>query len=124
MQKKAILAGVIILGIGLVAALAFTAGSDNGDGVGERGTVITHDESGFNPEVLIVDADTTITIHNESQRDIEFSSDPHPAHTANPEMNAPVLPPGESQELHLTTTGDWGYHDHLNPSATGRVVVE
>ena len=34
------------------------------------------------------------------------------------------LAPGESSKVQLTKTGEWGYHDHLRPSMTGKIIVQ
>lgn len=84
---------------------------------------ITFTDNGFEPRVLTVKKDTVITVKNESSRSVQFSSDDHPAHRDNTEMNLGVLSPGESDSYAATTVGEWGYHDHLNESKTGTITV-
>jgi plastocyanin len=136
MKKQTLAVVAIIIGILLIVLIFFMVNRDNnntgdtgntgttGESEGERGTVITYTDEGFSPSVLIVDAGQTITIENESSRDLQFSSDQHPTHTQNEELNAEILPPGETQTLRLDERGTWGYHDHLNPGETGEVIVE
>jgi plastocyanin len=85
---------------------------------------IVFDEDGFRPAELTVTAGTTITIRNNSSNPVQFSSDEHPTHTDNQELNGKVLPPGASEELTLDTVGTWGFHDHLNTRFTGTITVE
>lgn len=85
---------------------------------------ITYTNSGFSPEKITVKSGDMISVKNDSSRPLEFSSDPHPVHTDDPELNQSVLEPGQSQSFTLTTKGTWGYHDHLNEINTGTIVVE
>lgn len=53
------------------------------------------------------------------------ASDPHPQHSDLPEFDSlKAIPQGESYLYTFTQKGTWGYHDHLNPSALGTIVVE
>ena len=84
---------------------------------------ITFTDSGFEPSELTVKKGTVITIKNESSRGVEFSSDDHPAHRDNTEMNMNTLAPGESGSYTATAVGEWGYHDHIDESKTGTITV-
>lgn len=55
---------------------------------------------------------------------MQFDSDPHPAHTTNPELNVGSVPPGEQMSFVVDTKGTFGYHNHLNPAQKGTIVVE
>jgi plastocyanin len=126
MKKHTLMLAGIVAGIVLVAAAAFIIGGgadENGDS-GERGSVITYTNDGFSPPVLRVESGTAVTVRNESSRDLELSSDQHPTHNENAELNTPVIAPGESTEVTLTNPGTWGYHDHLNPGEVGGIIVE
>jgi len=87
-------------------------------------TTITYTNNGFSPATLTVKAGTTITIKNDSSSSLQFDSDPHPEHTDDPELNVGVIAPGKSATMTVTTTGSHGYHNHLNPSDTGTIVVQ
>ena len=53
------------------------------------------------------------------------ASNAHPAHTNLPGFDAlRPLGPGESYEFTFTQLGAFGYHDHLNPFVTGKVIVK
>lgn len=90
----------------------------------ESAATITYTNSGFSPSKVTVKSGDQITIKNDSSQALEFSSDPHPVHTDNPELNQDVLEPGQSRSFTVTTKGTWGYHDHLNEANSGSVVVE
>jgi hypothetical protein len=58
-----------------------------------------------------------------------MSSDPHPAHTDCPQMNAAgLISAGQSKNTNaFTSARSCGFHDHLNPtvqSLTGRVIIQ
>lgn len=87
-------------------------------------TTITYDGNTFMPSSLRVAVGATITVINNSSRELDFASDPHPTHTSNAELNEGSIAPGESREFTVTEKGDWGFHDHLNASAKGTLIVE
>lgn len=86
-------------------------------------TTIAFTGNGFEPSQVTVKRGTVITIKNDSSRSVQFSSDDHPAHRDNTEMNMQTLAPGESGSYTTTTAGEWGYHDHLDESKTGTITV-
>ncbi len=104
--------------------------SDAGDSGGVSGTepasnaVITYSDSGFSPSTITIKAGETVTVKNTSSRTIEFDSDPHPVHTDNRELNEGSIEPGKSGTVTISEAGTWGYHDHLDSSQTGTIVVE
>ena len=55
---------------------------------------------------------------------MQFDSDPHPIHTTNQELNVEIVEPGEVKTFTVTKTGTFGYHNHLNPSQTGKIIIE
>lgn len=87
------------------------------------GTTIDY-QNGFSPSTTTVQAGSTVTFKNDSSRAIQVQSDPHPAHTDNPELNVGTIDAGSSKTITVTTVGDWGFHNHLNPSETGRITVQ
>lgn len=84
---------------------------------------ITYTDSGFEPQNLTVKKGTVITLTNASSHNVQFSSNDHPAHTENTEMNMATLAPGESDSYTATKTGTWGFHDHIEGSKTGTITV-
>lgn len=87
-------------------------------------TTVKFDGNGFSPAMATVKSGSQITFENDSNQTIQVESDPHPTHTDNPQLNIGTIAPGASKSATLTTTGNWGYHDHLDPSLTGRVTVQ
>ncbi|CAN5614616.1 hypothetical protein BH23PAT1_BH23PAT1_4150 [soil metagenome] len=96
-----------------------------GDNEAEQSAnTIIYTDSGFIPANLSLEAETELTIVNNSSRTLDFASDPHPQHTANTELNIGTIPSGESRSTNLSNTGTWGYHNHLNPGQTGSITVQ
>lgn len=85
---------------------------------------IKYTDNGFSPSTLTVKAGTTITIKNNSSRPLQFSSDDHPEHTDDPELNLSTLSPGGSQKLTVTVMGTHGIHNHLDDSHGATLVIE
>ncbi len=88
------------------------------------GAVITYTDNGFTPSSSTVSSGTTITIKNDSSSDLQFSSDDHPTHTKNQELNETTIGAGQTQTVTVTTKGTFGYHNHLNSSDSGTITVQ
>lgn len=87
-------------------------------------TVITYSDNGYSPSTITVKTGDTVTIKNTSSQSMMFDSDPHPAHTTNPELNVDTVPAGESKSFVVNRTGTFGYHNHLNAREKGTIIVE
>lgn len=132
-MKKAIMIIAVVVLAGALGWFVFmredpdnkdsSATTNTGDSAADQ-TVITYTDEGFNPATLTVAAGTTVTITNESSEDLDFSSDKHPIHTDNPELNRNTLSSGDSETFKVTKPGTWGYHNHLNPGRKGTIVVQ
>lgn len=92
----------------------------------ERAQTVTvrFTDSGFSPGTITVKAGGSIVFMNESSQTTNPSSDPHPTHTINDELNVGDIAPGDSKTITVTRTGQWGMHDHLDPSKKLTVVVQ
>lgn len=84
---------------------------------------ISFTNNGFEPDSVTAKKGTIITVTNTSSRDVQFSSDDHPSHRKNTEMNLKTLSPGESDSYTATAVGSWGFHDHIDDIKTGMVTV-
>jgi plastocyanin len=89
----------------------------------ESAATITYTDSGFDPSTTTVKKGSTITVTNKSTKDVKFSSADHPTHQKQPELNMETLKPGESGTITVTKVGTWGFHDHIDASMTGMIVV-
>lgn len=89
------------------------------------GTTVNITSAGFSPATVTVSPGTVVTFVNTDTKPHWVASDPHPVHTGLPGFDAKsALAPGASYSFTFTTAGTYGYHDHLNPSTRGQVVVE
>lgn len=135
MKRKQMVTIVVISGVLTVAALtAWTvlqpsqqaaapespasSGAESGQEV-----TITYTDSGFVPKEISAKKGDTLRVVNESSADLEFSSDDHPVHTDNPELNMSRLQKGEAGMLALTKAGNWGIHNHLKEEDTALITV-
>lgn len=98
--------------------------ADQNDANQSEGSTITYSSNGFSPSTLTVKAGSDITIKNTSSSPLDFESDPHPQHTDNTELNVGTIASGQSKTFTVTTKVTWGYHNHLNPSDTGTIIVQ
>ncbi|MEX0748834.1 MAG: cupredoxin domain-containing protein [Candidatus Saccharimonadales bacterium] len=92
----------------------------------EEGAVapIVYRNEGFSPAQLSASTGTELLIRNESSISLQFSSDPHPAHTDNRELNARAIQPGESVTITVEEIGRWGFHNHFRETHRGTLTVE
>jgi len=101
--------------------------------------VVTYGTEGFNPDTAIVATGTVVTFENLSDSPVWPASAAHPTHTAYPGSgidrcgtdeedfifdSCRGLIPGESYSFLFGKVGEWGYHNHLSPSDTGRIIVQ
>jgi plastocyanin len=91
--------------------------------VGEE-TKVTLTNSGFAPSTLRVKAGTKVIWENKSQRMATVDSDIHPTHRLYPFLNLGNFSPGENLSVTFDKADTFTYHNHINSSQTGTVVVE
>lgn len=88
-------------------------------------TTISISDTGFSPAAVRVSAGTTVTFVNNGQALHRPVSDVHPTHQLLPGFDAEKgLATGEEYSFMFSKVGTWGFHDHLNPTFKGSVVVE
>lgn len=85
---------------------------------------ITYSDSGFSPSSITVKSGDTVAIKNTSSGELQLDSDPHPIHTDDTDLNVGTVATGQSQTLTVTKKGTFGYHNHLNPSDKGEIVIQ
>jgi plastocyanin len=86
---------------------------------------LSYDESGFTPDELRIKAGDTVRFLNISTGGLKLSSDPHPTHENFPDLNVDhVMIDTEFFEVNFPTKGTFGFHNHLNPSHHGTIIVE
>lgn len=90
----------------------------------DQEVVITLDKSGFNPKTLVVKPNTRVLWINRSGSLASVNSDPHPKHTTYSPLNLGQFQNDSSVQLVFNKEGTYNYHDHLNPSKKGVVIVK
>lgn len=104
----------------------------------EQATIVYGDK-GFSPANIEVSENTRVVFQNNSTKDFWPASNNHPSHTLYPgsgisecgkvtdgsnfDACGPVKP-GVLWSFVFKEKGTWGYHDHLNPSQAGTIVVK
>ena len=90
--------------------------------------VITYENDEFSPACVTVASGASISWVNKSSSEVQVGIDPHPSHTGNREVSngdfVLNLKSGGQAKSTIATAGEHPYHDHLNPRATGMVVVK
>jgi plastocyanin len=105
----------------------------------QEDNIIDITEFGFTPDEMAVKQGDAVIWVNKNQRKSWPASDAHPTHTLYPDSGinkcgtpeaAGIFDACKGLEENWTyifvfrEEGTWTYHDHLNPSFTGKIVVE
>ena len=85
---------------------------------------ITYNGASFIPSVTAIDAHSTVRVRNRSLRVLKFVSDPFSTQDDEPELNIGTLNPGESKTFYISQKGHWGFHNALDPSEMGTILVQ
>lgn len=96
----------------------------SGSQTANQQNTVTLTQDGFSPAALTVKAGTTVTWVNKSGTDATVNSDPHPIHTAYPQLNLGSFSDGGTLSLKFDKPGTYGYHNHFNSSQKGTIVVQ
>lgn len=95
--------------------------------------IVTYTDSGFSPSTLTIKKGTAAIFKNIASDDMRVASNPHPIHNGYPTEGGCVsstfdscsnIKPGISWSFTFDIVGTWRYHNHLNPSEGGTVVVQ
>ena len=84
---------------------------------------VTLTSSGFTPQSITVKAGTKVTWTNNSGTTATVDSAAHPTHLVYPLLNLGNFVSGETLSLVFDQPGTYKYHNHLDASQTGVVVV-
>ncbi len=85
---------------------------------------VTLTQDGFSPATLTVKAGETVTWVNKSGTDATVHSGPHPIHTSYPPLNLGSFSNGGTLSLRFDKPGTYSYHNHLNSSQNGTIIVQ
>ncbi len=92
--------------------------------VPETQNKVTLSSDGFTPQTLTIKVGDSVTWINNSGGAATVNSDPHPIHTNYPPLNLGRFNDGEMLTLKFDKPGTYGYHNHVNPNQTGKIIVE
>lgn len=91
---------------------------------GQRHTM-TYSGNTYDPKDLTIKVGDTVEFRNDSDQEMWPASNVHPTHEVYSDFDSKeAIAPGSGWSFKFTQAGQWGYHDHLNPSATGTITVE
>jgi plastocyanin len=133
--RMRILSGSIVAA-GALALMTACGGSSpagpsgSSGGPGPSGATITIGSNGaVSPSRVTIGVGQSVTFVNNDSRVHDMASDPHPAHTDCPSMNAAGnLSPGQTKLTNaFTAARTCGFHDHGNPSDAalqGNVIIQ
>lgn len=85
---------------------------------------VTLTSSEFEPRSITLKVGTKVTWTNKSGTSAAVNSAAHPTHLVYPSLNLGSFGNGETLSLVFDTPGTYKYHNHLNPSQTGTIMVE
>lgn len=87
--------------------------------------VVEKTDTGFSPATVTIKKGTTVKFINKTSAKMSVASDPHPTHTNYPEFDQYKSDAKGKTEYDFTfeKVGTWGYHNHINPSETGTIIV-
>lgn len=80
--------------------------------------------AGFEPKTITVKKGNIVVWLNESGQEVVINSAVHPTHKEYPPLNLGKFPDASSMSIVFYSSGKYSYHNHLNPSQTGTVIVE
>ncbi|OHA98676.1 MAG: hypothetical protein A3E02_01420 [Candidatus Zambryskibacteria bacterium RIFCSPHIGHO2_12_FULL_38_34] len=87
--------------------------------------VVTYTDSGFSPQNITIKKGDTVTFVNKSSIGMWVASGPHPTHTNYPAFDEKAtVSNGGSWSFTFDLVGSWGYHNHKNSAAFGKVIIE
>jgi plastocyanin len=87
-------------------------------------TNITLTQDGFAPQTVTIKAGEKVVWTNNSGDVATVNSSKHPTHQDYPPLNLGQFQDGEKLELVFDKPGTYMYHDHLNPTRFGKIIVE
>lgn len=86
---------------------------------------VVYNTQGFSPESITVKKGETVVFENKTGKRASVASNDHPTHLLYPEFDQYKTDARGKDEFRFTfeKVGTWGYHDHLNASVRGTVIV-
>ncbi|HYV33692.1 MAG TPA: hypothetical protein VE973_02495, partial [Candidatus Limnocylindria bacterium] len=103
----------------------FSSGDGSPDGGADIQVVeINYDGTSFKPASVNIKSGDYVVFKNIGSVDMWPASNPHPSHTDYLGFDAKKpMGFGEKYKFQFTKVGNWGFHNHLNPSQGGVINV-
>ena len=123
-----IVAGVIVYSNNLVGTPTYNQTPSNSmvpiDATATS-SVVSLTNSGFSPSTITISNGDSVTFVNNSSNMMWVASNPHPTHTDLPGFDEKQsIAQGQSWTYTFSVAGTHGYHNHINPSNKGVVIVQ
>ncbi|MES2971553.1 MAG: cupredoxin domain-containing protein [Patescibacteria group bacterium] len=117
---------ILVIGIALNLNNTKTKKQDPQSQVQQASAQVEITKDGFVPATLSITKGTTVTWTNKDSSVHRVASNPHPEHTGLQGLDSQDVIGIESGTYSYTfnTPGEYTYHDHLNPTTNGTVVVQ
>lgn len=116
--------GIVFLGKSGKNSYQSESSTPAGSAITPQTVGVTLTSSGFAPQSLTVKAGTKVVWTNNSGVSATVNSAVHPTHLVYPPLNLESFGNGETLSLVFDRPGTYKYHNHLDASQTGVVVVE
>lgn len=86
---------------------------------------IAFDGKAYTPSTLTIKNGDIVVFKNNSDKNFWPASARHPDHLEYPEFDPKKgIVAGQTWQFKFTKSGAWGFHDHLTPSAFGKITVQ
>lgn len=93
--------------------------------IGQKENIVVYTDAGFSPNKFEIAVNSVVVFKNESSVLMWVASAPHPMHTNYSEFDAKKeYEKGSSYSFTFDKTGEFKYHNHLNPSRFGAITVK
>lgn len=88
-------------------------------------TIVIYDANGFSPNTATIKKGGAVLFQKKTGKPASVASGPHPTHLKYPEFDQYKTDQRGKDEFRFVfeKVGSWGYHDHLNATMAGTVVV-
>ena len=121
----AILSLVLIFVISVIIGLVITRDDQKkADQALTKTATISITAGGFDPSVLAVKQGTKIVWTNQDEAIHQVVSNSHPEHKDLAELKSEVLNDDQTYEYTANQKGTYGYHDEMDPTLNGKLIIE
>jgi plastocyanin len=78
----------------------------------------------FDANSLTISVNDTVIWVNKDVATHQIASDPHPTHTNLPDLESGILATNQTFSFKFKQAGTYTYHDHINPTIKGTIIVK